>query len=299
MDATDDLPPSEKANAISNEESWEVIRAFFQEKGLVSQQIDSYNHFVDKTIDEIVNEHSLIILDQNSPPPMPDEVRDDPIVKRRFEVRFQGCSLSKPLSSEPDGQSHMLSPQEARLRGLTYSAPLFMGCQTCVKVARERPIEGAEEGERQKELVWEDEQPYGELKQQYVGRVPVMLRSKYCMHNASSDDALYRTGECPFDSGGYFIINGSEKVLIAQERSAANIVQVFKKKLSPTPFVAEIRSAVWNSTHFIHANQALQRESGDEHAERGLGSDLQSFGALVQDGCPCCNILSRPGRGFR
>lgn len=46
-----------------------------------------------------------------------------------------------------------------------------------------------------------------------------------------AEHEFYELKECPYDMGGYFVINGSEKVLIAQERSAANIVQVFKKQL--------------------------------------------------------------------
>ena len=68
--------------------------------------------------------------------------------------------------------------------------------------------------------------------------------------------------ECPYDQGGYFVINGSEKVLIAQERSAANIVQVFKKtSLVHVPYVAEIRSALEKGSRLIStlADEALRQ----------------------------------------
>ena len=72
-----------------------------------------------------------------------------------------------------------------------------------------------------------------------------MLRSSYCILRDLGDDDLYTLNECPYDSGGYFIINGSEKVLIAQERMATNHVYVFAKaQPSPINFLAEIRSAV-------------------------------------------------------
>ena len=63
---------------------------------------------------------------------------------------------------------------------------------------------------------------------------------------------FYELNECPYDQGGYFVINGSEKVLIAQERSAANIVQVFKKSApSPISHVAEIRSALEKGSRLV------------------------------------------------
>ncbi|KAI9877826.1 MAG: DNA-dependent RNA polymerase II, partial [Watsoniomyces obsoletus] len=76
-----------------------------------------------------------------------------------------------------------------------------------------------------------------------------MLKSSTCHlrpdGDFTADSDLFAWGECPFDQGGYFIINGSEKVLIAQERSAGNIVQVFKKpEPSPVSCLAEIRSVL-------------------------------------------------------
>lgn len=72
-----------------------------------------------------------------------------------------------------------------------------------------------------------------------------MLRSSYCILNTLDEKDLFSLNECPYDSGGYFIINGSEKVLIAQERMATNHVYVFAKaQPSKISFLAEIRSAV-------------------------------------------------------
>ena len=72
-----------------------------------------------------------------------------------------------------------------------------------------------------------------------------MLRSTFCTLHDLQEQDLYDLNECPYDSGGQFIINGSEKVLIAQERMATNHVHVFAKaQPSPISFLAEIRSAV-------------------------------------------------------
>ena len=57
-----------------------------------------------------------------------------------------------------------------------------------------------------------------------------MLRSTYCILSESNDRELTDLGECPYDQGGYFVINGSEKVLIAQEKMTNNAVYVFRKK---------------------------------------------------------------------
>lgn len=70
-----------------------------------------------------------------------------------------------------------------------------------------------------------------------------MLRSSYCTLYQNSEKDLTELGECPLDQGGYFIINGSEKVLIAQEKMSTNHVYVFKKRQpNKYAFVAEVRS---------------------------------------------------------
>ena len=56
----------------------------------------------------------------------------------------------------------------------------------------------------------------------FVGKIPIMLRSTYCLLNRLTDRDLTELNECPLDPGGYFVINGSEKVLIAQEKMATN-----------------------------------------------------------------------------
>lgn len=74
-----------------------------------------------------------------------------------------------------------------------------------------------------KTVIKENEDPVETLHQKtYIGRIPIMLRSTYCLLNGLTDRDLTELNECPLDPGGYFIINGSEKVLIAQEKMATN-----------------------------------------------------------------------------
>lgn len=70
----------------------------------------------------------------------------------------------------------------------------------------------------------------------------MMLRSRHCALRNFTDEQLYLVEECPLDPGGYFIINGTEKVLLAQEKMAGNTVYVFEKKDSKTLFIGEIKS---------------------------------------------------------
>ena len=82
----------------------------------------------------------------------------------------------------------------------------------------------------------------------FIGKIPIMLRSTYCLLSNLTDRDLTELNECPLDPGGYFIINGSEKVLIAQEKMATNTVYVFAKKDSKYSYTAEIRSCIEHSS---------------------------------------------------
>ncbi|KAF2713617.1 DNA-dependent RNA polymeras-like protein II second largest subunit [Pleomassaria siparia CBS 279.74] len=242
---------------ITAEDCWHVITSFFDTKGLVSQQLDSYDEFTRNSIQDIVRENGHVILEQNTPGNIDDE--DFPIIKRRFEITFGRVYLARPTHTEGDGTTQQLFPHEARLRNLTYSGAMMADIENRVMVAREMPVEaeGEENTGGATQIKWTREDPENILPpgsdapRVFIGKLPVMLRSELCHLRNQTDDALFGLNECPYDQGGYFVINGSEKVLIAQERSAANIVQVFRKKQGPIPWTAEIRSAVEKGTRLI------------------------------------------------
>ena len=284
MDATD----RDMEDAVTAEDCWTVIQSFFDSKGLVSQQLDSFDEFAGTTMQEMVSEHGAIALDQNLPGE--EDEAGAAIVKRRYEIHLGSLTMTQASMTEGDGTTRVLFPHEARLRNLTYSCPIFLGMRKQIQVAKERPAGAVWDADERKwapptdwdgqeyETFWErDPQDQGDDKEVpvFIGKLPVMLKSKICTLRNRSEAELYAAQECPFDQGGYFVINGSEKVLIAQERSAANIVQVFKKKGSPTPFVAEIRSAVEKGSRLLSSMQ-LKLFAGSEGGKSG------AFGKVIK-----------------
>ncbi|KAF2637389.1 second largest subunit of RNA polymerase II [Massarina eburnea CBS 473.64] len=245
----------EEEEAITSESCWTVITSFFDTKGLVSQQLDSYDEFTRNTIQDIVSENGNVILEQNQP--YDPDIDRDPIIKRRYIITFGRVFLARPTHTEGDGSTNQLYPHEARLRNLTYSSAMMAAIDNKIMVARETTVEPDEDDENTEnvggtQIRWErEDEPDQDAAQVFIGKLPVMLRSELCHLRNQTDEALFGLNECPYDQGGYFVINGSEKVLIAQERSAANIVQVFRKKQGPIPWIAEIRSAVEKGTRLI------------------------------------------------
>ena len=126
-----------------------------------------------------------------------------------YTVKFNQVYVAKTVVFEADGEPRSLYPHEARLRSLTYSAPLFIDVSyKQFRLNENRQYDRNDEPEM-------DVSPPSRLLLAYV---PIMLKSKFCILNGLNDVDLAKVGECVFDQGGYFVINGSEKVIIAQER---------------------------------------------------------------------------------
>jgi len=119
---------------ITQEDCWTVISSFFEQKGLVRQQLDSFDEFVQNTMQELVDENADLILDQSD-----QHTGHDGDVNRRYEIKFGQIYLSRPTVTEADGSVVPVFPQEARLRNLTYSAPLYIEMKKRVMIGREDP----------------------------------------------------------------------------------------------------------------------------------------------------------------
>ncbi|KAL8228691.1 hypothetical protein R6Q57_013591 [Mikania cordata] len=209
---------------ITQEDAWAVINSYFEENGLVRQQIDSFDKFIEYTIQEIVDESPDIEIRSES---QHNQGHQPDFAETSYKISFSQIYLGEPAMTESDGGIIKLLPKAARLRNLTYSAPLFVD-------VTKRAIKKVHDGE---EVI--ETQHFAKV---FIGKVPMTLQSKYCTLFQKSEKELTELGECPYDQGGYFIINGSEKVLIAQEKMSTNHVFVFNKRQpNKYAYVAEVR----------------------------------------------------------
>ncbi|CAD5207207.1 unnamed protein product [Bursaphelenchus okinawaensis] len=221
-------PEGEDEDAISpelwQEACWVVISAYFDEKGLVRQQLDSFDEFIQMIVQRIVEDSPPVELQSES-----QNFGGDIEQPTMFSLKFGQIYLSKPTHWEKDGAPTGMMPNEARLRNLTYSSPLYVDISKTVTRPGQEP----------------EETRYNKI---FVGKIPIMLRSSYCMLANMNDRDLTELNECPLDPGGYFVINGSEKVLIAQEKMATNTVYVFSVKDGKYAYKTECRSCLENSS---------------------------------------------------
>ena len=120
-----------------------------------------------------------------------------------------------------DNTATDLFPQEARLRGLTYSAPVYVDINCKQFLVDDK---------RKVDILNDEPVKTRDIEKELLCYMPIMTRSSFCQLRGKNERELTWAGECTFDQGGYFIINGSEKVIIAQERMSNNHVYVFKKQ---------------------------------------------------------------------
>jgi DNA-directed RNA polymerase subunit B len=185
-----------------------LLNSYLKENSLVKHQIDSYNDFVERRIPQILKEIGVI------KPDVP-EIGDVKLKIGRFRVGKDGWA---PWIVEADGSERKILPQEARIRNLTYSTTMW------VEIT---PVINKIEGEPQ----WVN---FGEL--------PIMVKSKICPLSKMTREQLIEAGEDPDDPGGYFIINGTERILVLVEEIVPNKIIVQKVDTGNITEIARIHS---------------------------------------------------------
>eukprot|EP00889_Picochlorum_renovo_P005632 jgi/Picre1/32662/NNA_008008.t1 len=192
------------------EDKSELLPAFLKVRGLVRQHIDSFNYFIHQEMKKIIkakgNEKVTCDTDAN------------------FYLKYTNIYVGNPVIEEDYIQTKM-TPQQCRLRDMTYSAPISVD----VEYTRGREI-----------MVRKGKNGQGAIA---IGRMPLMLRSDRCALHGKSEKEMAELGECPLDPGGYFIVKGAEKVILIQEQLSKNRIIV------DVDAHGQIVSSVTSSTH--------------------------------------------------
>ncbi len=163
-----------------------IIKKYFDEISFVQSNINSFNNFMERDLQKIINEIEEIV-----PTVTPKDVEN-------FKIKFSKVTIKKPEITEADGSKRRIYPMEARLRKLTYSASINIDVSVNV------------DGVQRESFTTE------------IGKIPVMLKSKLCHLHGLKYEELIQNGEDPNDLGGYFILNGNERVLILVEDLISN-----------------------------------------------------------------------------
>ena len=214
----------------------EIVESYFEQRSLVNHQLASYNDCIPSS-DGKMSRMERIVRNIRIGTDEPVEDNDGGIIKldvldKEIVIRMKNIHLGRPTIKEANGAEHPATPMECRLRKLTYFSPVYLDFK-----------------------IIDEDKPAPEIEERvHIGNLPIMVRSAQCNLHAnhishlcgdadrklspytSTEDAdrlkelLRRAGEDPLDTGGYFIINGTERVLISMEDLAPNRVTVEKNK---------------------------------------------------------------------
>jgi DNA-directed RNA polymerase beta subunit len=183
-----------------------LIKKYFDENSFIEADIRSYNHFIEVELQKIIEENRVI-----EPTIIPSNVEE-------YKILLDKISITKPEITEADGSKRVIYPMEARLRKLSYSAPVFIEISSHINGAQRESF------------------------RTQIGSIPVMLKSKYCHLHGLSHDDLIDKGEDPDDPGGYFIVNGTEKALVKIEDLAANKFLISASNSTTTQYEGKLFS---------------------------------------------------------
>jgi len=217
-----------KNNININEIPWIIIESYFKDKHLkqlVKHQIESYNQFVNVQIQNTIEMFNpLYIVSEN------DFIKELNLYRLEIYITFSNYSLHRPQVYENNGATKVMLPCDARLRNFTYASKILIDLNIKYIIRN---------GEDYKNIITYKKH----LPNIYIGKLPIMLRSDICVLNQYKNANLNLIGECRMDPGGYFIINGSEKTIIAQERAAENKIYCFNVSKTNTKWkwIAEMK----------------------------------------------------------
>ena len=177
---------------FSSDKRWPVIQNILITQGIAKQHLNSFDEFLENGLQEIINEVKQIEIENAEYP---------------YTIKLDKIKFQEPRMMELDGSITHTTPAESRLRNVSYVAPLQMEASVIEdgKTIESKPI--------------------------HIGDIPVMVKSNACILRSFTNQKLIDHGEDPEDPGGYFIINGSERVIVGLEDLSYNKIIVDTDKV--------------------------------------------------------------------
>ncbi len=210
------------------EEPFSIIESYFRGQHLerlVRHQIESYNHFINFQAQRTIQMFNPVNIRSEN-----DFVSENGQYFLEIFVSFENFRLYPPQIHENNGATKLMLPQEARLRNFTYASNMTVDLNIQYVIRNTDKMDAPKIINKT-------------LPKINIGKMPIMTKSSICVLTQNNHISHEFTGECPMDCGGYFIIKGSEKTVLGQERAAENKIYCFDgKNTAKWSWYAEIKS---------------------------------------------------------
>lgn len=233
--STGKIVSSDDINVLTTNDIFRLMDLhFYRQYYIFNHLYNSYNKFLDEDVKNFLEQNEHIFN---------EKITSNTVYKQKFV--FENVMVVRPTL---DNGVEPMFPSDARHRGLTYSIRLIADVtqvQEVIDIASDE-IQVKQVGEKEERVP--------------IAVIPLMLRSKYCsLTQYRGNDK----NECEYDPGGYFIVNGSEKVIISQDRMVENKPLVFIKKDSGTvSHVVQVNSRSYKSNGMIQAISIKLKKDG-------------------------------------
>lgn len=216
---------------LSEDDHFSIMEKYFDEKGPVFHQFESYEYMYETLFQKIIDETPSIHIETKT---------------SKYKATFGQVYAEKASFIDESHAIKYITPKEARLRDLTYECPVFVDIrEEFWDMDEKKEFEKVNEIDHKKVLLM---------------KIPCMVRSSRCNLFGLSMDECVEKGECSNDPGGYFIINGKERALICQERLNYNQVYVFEGNDEKSPYSADIRSMSEETGHSVLLQARMTKE---------------------------------------
>ena len=210
------------------EEPFTLIESYFADQHLarlVRHQIESYNHFINYQAGRTIQMFNPLRIHSDK------HLLESGLYLLEIEISFDNFKMFPPQIHENNGATKTMLPQEAKLRNFTYASTMTVDVHIkyIIRDSEDPTVPRIIEKTLPKKI--------------NIGKMPIMLKSSICVLTQNPHIPPAHTGECPLDCGGYFVIKGSEKTVLGQERAAENRIYCFDgKNTTKWNWFAEIKS---------------------------------------------------------
>jgi len=200
---------------------WEAVNAYFAKgvRRLVDHQIESFEDFI---------RNKLPLIVQSTAPITVWHEQDEATKKYKYEFRltFENVTYIKPRLQEATGRVKPMLPMEARVRNFTYAAQMHADIRFIARTYKGEKLDTFDEESRVFEGI-------------SLGKIPVMLGSSLCLLKDYPATAA-EMGECSHDPLGYFVVHGSERTILCQEKVADNRIMIFQNKKTSSKYLYSV-----------------------------------------------------------
>jgi DNA-directed RNA polymerase II subunit RPB2 len=245
-------------------DEWDILDVHFRDNRypFTKHHLDSYRQFLNTIIPSTIRAHNPITMVKLDPNTGAESLRVE------VTIGQNDISVDRPTMLDENGKPVLLTPHEARLRNLTYATKIYADVDVKYKV------DGKDYDRKQF--------PYT-----LIGVIPLMLHSDQCMLQGQGSRALRAMNECQMDGGGYFIVDGKEKVIVSQERITTNRLFITETKDTNYSMKAYIRCTTETSlsprtVEFYVVNTSCFENENADCSDEPVKKDLKhAQGAIM------------------